>query len=233
MSRTEAVQLAQLVMPFLVLAATWLVGQRVISAWDLRKKRRELDIAAAMQFQHLYGEAKEVARLWRAATKPLATPLAPPPDFRWQLHARATAVEGDFEAVVMKLVTERALSDGEVRSIGLFRQGCKHLRSAIQDGDSLASMRLGGGYTLFNNLAVEITALLARGGPESSPGVAAAQKSLEAIALTSGRDWRRAVEQAETAFAARRTASEDAPARRPPREGAAGGGGFDNSGPRR
>ena len=60
----------QLLTPFLVLAATWFLGQRILNSWDLRKKRQELDIAAATQFQQLYGEAKEVARLWRFITKP-------------------------------------------------------------------------------------------------------------------------------------------------------------------
>jgi hypothetical protein len=37
------------------------------SASSLKKKRQELDIAAATNLHKLYGEFKEVSRLWRAS----------------------------------------------------------------------------------------------------------------------------------------------------------------------
>jgi hypothetical protein len=195
-------EILKLITPFLVLAATWFVGQRILVSWDMRKKRQELDIAAATQFQQLYGEVKEVARLWRTITKRAEQPITPPADIRWQLLARATSVEGKSEAVVMKLATERPLSEGEIRSIGLFRQACQDLRESIRDGKSLPAMRYGGGYTLFNNLATEITCLIGRNPPKDAPELQVAQKNLDAIARIGSRVWLNAVEEAEKKFEA-------------------------------
>jgi hypothetical protein len=193
-------ELVQLLTPFLVLAATWLIGQRILTGWDLRKKRQELDIAVASQFQQLYGEAKEVGRLWREVTRQHdqhSQPISVPSDIRWQLFSRAAAVEGKFEAVVIKLVTERPLKEEQVQSIGLFRQGCQELRESIREDRSLAAMRYGGGYTLFNNLAAEITCLLAQNRPAEAPKIDVARKNLKAVARIGSRAWERAVKEME------------------------------------
>lgn len=49
-----------------LLGVTWFVGQRVIYYWDVKRKAREADLAIATQFQQLFGEFKEVWRVWKA-----------------------------------------------------------------------------------------------------------------------------------------------------------------------
>jgi hypothetical protein len=46
----------------------WFVGQRIVAYWDLKEKRQEVDLALATQFQHLYGDFKQISRLWRSSS---------------------------------------------------------------------------------------------------------------------------------------------------------------------
>ena len=48
-----------------LLLLTWFGGQRILNQWDTRKKRKELDIQAAIRFQELIGEWKAVWRAWK------------------------------------------------------------------------------------------------------------------------------------------------------------------------
>ena len=187
----------QTVNPYLVLAITWFIGQRVVTSWDIRKKRLELDIAAATQFQQLYGEIKEIMRLWRIATKKTDQLISLPTDIRWQLLARATSVEGKFEAIAMKLATERYLTSDQIFNVGLFRQACQEVRDAIQEGRSLPSIRYGGGYTLFNNLATEITSLIGSNRQTKIPNLRSAQKNLDEIASVRSKDLLKKMKEAE------------------------------------
>jgi len=185
-----------LLTPFLVLAATWFIGQRILNSWDIRKKRQELDIAAATQFQQLYGEAKEIARLWRFIADQQEPPVLGSTDLHWQLLTRATAVEGKFEAVVIKLATERHLTKEQIRSVGLFRRSCYELRESIRD-KRLPTMGYGGGYTLFNNLAVEITCLLNTNSPTNVLELSIARQNLKEIAKIGSESLHRAIEEIE------------------------------------
>lgn len=45
------VELLKIAVTVLLLPAGWFVGQRIVVAWDIRKKRQELDIASAESFQ--------------------------------------------------------------------------------------------------------------------------------------------------------------------------------------
>jgi hypothetical protein len=194
-------ELLQLLTPFLVLAATWFLGQRILISWDLRKKRQELDIAAATQFQQLYGEAKEVARLWRVIMTLSDQSLQIPKEkeMRWQLLARATAVEGRFEAVVIKLTTERLLSKEQVQTLGLFRGACQDLRDAISDM-SLPAMGQYPGYILFNNLAVSITQLLNSNRSADVPNSTIATENLIEVTKLGWESLQRAVEQTKKKY---------------------------------
>lgn len=115
-----------------LLAVGWFVGQRIIAHWELKKKQQELDVSTAVQFQQLYGELKEVSRLWRESRKKQASSMDIPKDLRWSLLARGTNAESKYEAVVMKLASERTLSLTQLAALGLFRQACQQLRESIR-----------------------------------------------------------------------------------------------------
>ena len=135
---------------------------RIIAYWDIRKKRQELDIAIAREFHKLYGEFKEVSRLWRAFTftGDRNQQLIFPDTTRLDLLKRANASEGSVEAIVVKLATERDLTDDDIKTLGLFRQVYQQLRKAIRDGVPLESTYGTSEYTLFNDLASKIACII-------------------------------------------------------------------------
>ena len=121
-----------LIVAALTLSATWFIGQRLTAYWNLRQKRHELNLASLQAFHALYGEFKEVVKIWRLAKRPLKSPVAVPQDERWKLLTRACAIESKSEALVLRLTTERFLSSPEeTAAIGLFRQAIQTLRESI------------------------------------------------------------------------------------------------------
>ena len=146
----------------LTLGLGWFVGQRIIAYWDMRKKRQELDIASATQFHQLYGEFKEVSRLWRvfSFTGDRSKKLALPEDMPLELLRRATAAEGNVEAIIVKLATERVLKEEDIKTLGLFRQAYQKLREAIRNGEPLEWIYGTPEYTLYNDLASKVACII-------------------------------------------------------------------------
>ena len=146
----------------LVLGFGWLIGQRIITFWDKRKKRQELDIATSKDFHKLYGEFKEVSRLWRTAKYDgeRHVPLEFPTATRVELLKRSSASEGGIEAIIVKLATERSLTDQEIKILGLFRQAFQELRSAIRDGRQFPWNNGTPDYVLYNDLAAKVARII-------------------------------------------------------------------------
>ncbi|MEO5814875.1 MAG: hypothetical protein ABIT20_06300 [Gemmatimonadaceae bacterium] len=172
-----------------LLAMTWVVGQRIIASWELRKKRNELDVAAAERFQQLYGELKEVARLWRSAKRPKGDAPTLPDGLQWDLVARATSAESKYETLVIKLSTERRLTASQIKTLGLFRQAVQEVRDSIRKGEIVPASGLGGEYLAFNDLAAEVTCLVGTSAKRSAVGGEVAQQNLQNIALVRKREW--------------------------------------------
>lgn len=139
------------------------VGQRIIAYWDLRKKRRELDTAIATQFHKLYGEFKELSRIWRAYcyTGERAKPITFPDTIHVDLLQRAAAAEGGIEAIIVKLAAERVLEKEDIETLGLFRQAYQKLRESIRDGTSLEWTYGSPEYALFNDLSGKTAFIIA------------------------------------------------------------------------
>ena len=133
----------------LTLVLGWFIGQRIIVYWDIMKKRQELDIEAATQFHLLYGEFKEVSRLWRAFSYP-DKKVSFSKDVPSDLLKRASAAEGGIEAIILKLATERILDGEDIRTLGLFRQAYQKLREAIREDEDLEWTHDSKEYKLYN-----------------------------------------------------------------------------------
>lgn len=114
----------------------WVVGTQVSYVWDERRRRRESDLAALASFYQLYGEFFATWKLWSSHKRFGATP-APPDNLQWSLLERAEAVEGGFEALLVKLASERSLSDDEKRMLGCFREAYQMLRERIRENKPL------------------------------------------------------------------------------------------------
>lgn len=181
------------VLALLLLGATWGVGNRIIVFWDGRKKRQELDIAAAERFQQLYGELKEVARIWRSAKKPRGDSPRPPDTLQWDLLARVTAAEARYETLVIKLATERELSPEQTMALGLFRQAVQQARNAIRQGKLVPASGFGAEYLAFNDLAAEVACLLGSNARYVNVGTEVGRRNLEAIAKVGSGQWHKRV----------------------------------------
>jgi hypothetical protein len=167
------------------------VGQRIVTYWDIRKKRREIDVSTTGDFQHLYGELKEVGRLWREFKKPDSSANAPT-GLAWDLLARGAEAESKFEAVIMKFASERDLTHEQCLVLGLFRQACQQLRQSIRDNSEVSWADYGPEYFLFNHLAADITCMLAGPFPRKPVEPAKARANLDVIARVRGAQWRKA-----------------------------------------
>ena len=170
----------------------WFIGQRIIAYWDIRKKRQELDIVTATQFHKLYGEFKEVSRLWRAFsfTGNRSNPLTFPNTTRLDLLKRATALESSLEAIIVKLATERVLKEDDINTLGLFRQAYQELRVAIRGGEPLDWIHGTPEYILYNDLASKVAYIISSNKIKRRPSLAEAPKILRKIINVRPEQWR-------------------------------------------
>jgi hypothetical protein len=113
------------------LLATWFVGQRIATAWQIRQKRRELQLDAVGEFYRAYGEFYEIWKVWNYRLRERV------PDPGGELFSRAAAMEGRVEAILVRIATERRLSPRDVEQLGLLRQAFQELRQAMRDGRAI------------------------------------------------------------------------------------------------
>ncbi|MGO9960803.1 MAG: hypothetical protein ACLP50_33305 [Solirubrobacteraceae bacterium] len=112
------------------------IGVRVTDRWDERKRRREADLAALVEFYRLYGDFFKIWKLWnihKLHTKKVTAPAL----IQWELLQRAADVEGGFEAFLVKLVAERRFDQDEIDRLGCFREGYQTLRETIREDKAL------------------------------------------------------------------------------------------------
>ncbi len=157
-----------IVTPLLTVAATlgggWLITTRVTDRWDKIKKRRDMDLASAQDFQRLYGEFCATWKSWDTAVQHPAT-VGPSTDRAWECLEHAAASEGEIEALLAKVAGERFLSDDDIDVLGAVREGFQTLRKAIRDGVRLADRASHFEYSAFKGVCVYASSLLG-----SSPG---------------------------------------------------------------
>jgi hypothetical protein len=174
------------------LSATWGIGQRLTNAWNLRQKRSELNLAAVQAFHSLYGEFKEVTKIWRLAKRSLRKPVSIPSDESWKLLVRACGIEGKSEALVIRLATDRVLLPGQITDIGLFRQAIQTLRQSIRDDVECPLGSRREEYELLNELAPAVASVV-RDEPMEPPGAHVAQSQLSRIVGVTSEDWKQKV----------------------------------------
>jgi len=190
------------VFAFLTLVFAGIIGQRIIASWDIRKKRQQLDIEAAREFHKLYGEFKELSRLWRAykykrgdTSKKVEFSDNTPEE----LLKRAAAAEGGVEAIIAKLATERGeLEDEEIRTLGLFRQAYQQLREAIRDDEPLEWTYGTREFTLYNDLASKTTRIISPSQTKWWRKKTEPPNILQQIAEIRPDDWKKAVNRLDS-----------------------------------
>jgi hypothetical protein len=113
----------------------WLVGNRVAYRWDEIKRRRESDLAARDEFYRVYGKFFATWKLW-STHKEYASAGAPD-GIQWKLLEQAEEAEAGFEALLVKLASERRLSERDRRLLACFRQGYQSLRERLREDEPL------------------------------------------------------------------------------------------------
>jgi hypothetical protein len=183
---TEALRL---VSGALLLLITWKFGQRILVQWEGRKKRQEVDIATSKDLQNLYAEAKQISRTWRSLVKLNCNTAANiTAEKHWELQTRAIEVESKYEAIVVKLATERKLSDGDIRFLGLLRQAFQQIRDDIMDRKEHLFIGKDSGYPLFNALASDVGRIVSTGAHDEHLTSIQARTNLREISRYGSKD---------------------------------------------
>jgi hypothetical protein len=170
------------------------VGGRITTRWELAKKRREIDLAAADTFYNLHGEFYGLWRQWAAALGNRFSTLDRQ-SHRFALFARACDAQARVEALVVKLAVERVLSDDERALLGCYRQayrtlmrcleadrtvgvGIRDERGHIVDFDDWTAADVAS-YQAFKELTAAVGAIVGRAG--RSPAAEHSRESLRII----------------------------------------------------
>lgn len=159
----------------LVLLAGWFVGARLTYGWNVKQKRRELQLSSSQQFYSAYGEFFVVWKLWDRLdhTNPQFE------EHKWELHKRAAAAEAIIEGTLVKVCSELNLKDQQTTNLGRFRQAFQQLRQSIRDDKPLPwPSSECAEYKAFKSLAVSFAILLGREWPSHTPSPQDASKQL-------------------------------------------------------
>lgn len=196
------------------IAVTYGLGRLFTDKWDLHQKRREQNLESVRALHDLYGEFKEVLKIWRVA-KDKKKPISISSEERWDLLKRACSVEGKTEALVMRLAAERNLGDDQPEQIGMFRQAIQSLRQSIRDDKSSPLGDRGVEYDLMNELAPRVSSIVTKDLPRTEPDVERAKRQLAGIVAVRSEDWKKevATRKAKLTKAAARTKPQSTKAR--------------------
>ncbi|MFC0861726.1 hypothetical protein ACFHYQ_05390 [Sphaerimonospora cavernae] len=124
-----------LLITLLILFLGWGAGNRITARWDEHKKRRELDLQALGAFYSVYGQFTTVWKLWGG----VCTEAAKDDGIRREVLEPAVRAEGELESLLVRISSERALSDLECTVLACFRQAFQSLRESITARDPLRS----------------------------------------------------------------------------------------------
>lgn len=163
------------------LGLTWIVGARFTTAWNIRQKKKESDLAAAQEFYRLYREFFANWKLWNYSVSH---------DHGKDLQAlfqRASNAEGGVEALLVQFAASRKMSPEDIRACACFRQGYQSLRQAISANASIDwHYSDHPEYLAFKRLAMYFGLVVVAGSSPSSEAVKARADALIAI---SSNEW--------------------------------------------
>ncbi len=111
----------------IILALGWLVGNNLTYRMNIRQKRREIEIDRANQFFQLYGE---FFAIWKLYNHLLIHHFLN--DTRYiEILKRASDAEAGIEAILIKIASDKKLSQNDIETLGNFRQSYQFLRETI------------------------------------------------------------------------------------------------------
>lgn len=136
------------------------VGRYVSHYWAIRQKRRELELTTLNDLYRLYGDFVATWKLWNHhCRKP--EHLAVDNENSWKLLERASSVESGMEAILVKIASERILTNEQIAYMGLIRQAFQSLREGIREGRQLDWSYSGHEeYVAFKSLSSQLAGML-------------------------------------------------------------------------
>ena len=157
------------------------VGKRVAAYWAFREKRRELELATLNSFYGLYGEFFCLWKVWNQhfANKPESDDVG---TTKWSILERASRAESQLESILVKVASERSLSEQDIEKLGLFRQAFQTIRSNIRDSKPIEwSTSDHPKYQSFKRLACFVSRMLLSNVSYSEPSAEVAADQLSRI----------------------------------------------------
>lgn len=170
--------------PILALLLTWLIGYRLSAAWALRQKRKEFDLAGSERLYGAYGEFFIVWKLWNDQVRKIADADSFNKE-KGELIARATALEANIEALLLRVAAERVISKEEIEDLGLLRQGFQSLRQHLMRSPEREEVGWHSSnhpqYLALKRSAVRLGRMLALQSDSSEPSVEASKHAVQQI----------------------------------------------------
>ena len=105
-----------LLIALITLGLAWLIGNRLSVRWNLVQKSRETDIANVQEFYSLYGEFKEVSKIWRVFKRNKDSGLVVPSETRWSLAVPLADGDDDLRGFVIEDIDGYGLFFGHPRA---------------------------------------------------------------------------------------------------------------------
>jgi hypothetical protein len=166
-----------------------LLGGAAGVVWTGLNQRRQLDLTSLARFYDTYGSWFATWCTWTALMEGKLQKDEVERK-RDELLAQAAAVEGQFEALLVKIANERHLNPDQLRHLGRFREGYQQLRESIEKREKLPfrvqyDATQQSAYVAFKALTVEFATLLARSSWSRRPKLPKRQEAF--VQVTS---WR-------------------------------------------
>ena len=166
--------------PVTAVGLAWLVGNRISATWALRQRRREQSLATVAEFYRLYGEFFALWKMCNYAFRDSKEDIEE--TTLWDLMRRATALEASGETILLRIASELALNEDDIRTLGLFRQGVQLLRLSIVKRRILGwTSSQHPEYLAFKGLSVAVARLASQVGTKDPPARETAQEQLRAV----------------------------------------------------
>ncbi|MCE9521124.1 MAG: hypothetical protein K8S25_01675 [Alphaproteobacteria bacterium] len=166
--------------PVTAVGLAWLVGHRISATWALRQRRREQSLATVAEFYRLYGDFFALWKLCNYAFRDSKHEIEEAT--LWDLMRRATALEASGETILLRISSELTLTEDDIRTLGLFRQGVQMLRLSIVKRRILGWISSQHpDYLAFKSLSVAVAKLASQVGSKDPPAKGVAQEQLRAV----------------------------------------------------
>lgn len=165
----------------ILLIFSWIIGQRIIAYWEIKKRIRESDLESENTFQRIHGEFKALWRIYKVYIKqaPDRSRITTENSPQWSLIERSSILEGEWEALLLKLAGSRKLTATDLTDLGLLRQLIQQLREGIKRNYTLDEPFREKDYQLFHTLSARVIEILRR--PFHSQSAAATEMQMRNI----------------------------------------------------